>query len=823
MSGVMDAPSGVVWTPGTGVVPVNSPELSTQGSLPSSLLGYASLLPLAPWMLAGQATNALLDIPKIWEDAPQAANDAVASLRGPVSEDDPSRAVAGQRAVDWSSNAALTMMGTPIAVAPERALAADEGTLASGGGWLTKPAQAPLVEKLSKLIEPGVMEDLQTIHDPNLVISHVYTAYPGEPEMVDTVLNHLSAQPTPWLQKVGNMPLKEKFSGYNIPDSTFHELNNLPTIGGVFDQLQKNITYAEAGLVNAGVPKSHIGILHDAAEAYNSGAEVNPAFAKTFQDDIMSSHAALKAWDNFTMAKDMWNDFNSYISTPHAPEDSIAFTVPAANDSVTNFAPAKPLELSHIPPNIFADAPAATWAGPGSFSAFHVTPHEWAPVIGRPMGEFNPTKVGQGEGNTDYGHGLYFAENPAVRDFYQQRLSDQYGAPANWMEMGVRPLPREFMDWDLLPNQQSPAVAEALAKVLNDPRLNMNDDFSGNAFDPTQQSAGELYNRLAAEFGSETDASKALELLGIPGIRYLDAGSCGVLPAGVHPTYNYVIFRPSDVKVLSHNGAPVPAALEPVEHNPMAPLDPTHLAVAQPSFYRMQFPDSSKARQNLAEFLRGYDRLRDPETGHPLVWFHGPGVDALSGVDQFRATKRGGVSLSANPNFAKTWTSRDTIYPTVVRAQRVADFRNPADVDRVAAYYLRQGNYSVRDMPRILRRLREGDWSLWEDDLHNGQMLKDLDYDAVHMVEDNGNLSSFNLFVRDPLNIKTLTQYPMRWNTESPQTTIPGSAGMVNTTFRHGDVTYRSGGAGTLSLIPVAHDPFEQGQNSPAGGIAPPP
>jgi len=60
------------------------------------------------------------------------------------------------------------------------------------------------------------------------------------------------------------------------------------------------------------------------------------------------------------------------------------------------------------------------------------------------------------------------------------------------------------------------------------------------------QDGADAYRRLAADMGSDEAASKALAAAGIPGLRYLDQNSRGVL-AGAK-TYNYVIFQDDAVQ-----------------------------------------------------------------------------------------------------------------------------------------------------------------------------------------------------------------------------------------------------------------------------------
>jgi len=56
-------------------------------------------------------------------------------------------------------------------------------------------------------------------------------------------------------------------------------------------------------------------------------------------------------------------------------------------------------------------------------TAFHGTPHTFAPEPGAPMGRFRAEKIGSGEGAQAYGHGLYFAESAGVAKQYKSNLS----------------------------------------------------------------------------------------------------------------------------------------------------------------------------------------------------------------------------------------------------------------------------------------------------------------------------------------------------------------------------------------------------------------
>jgi hypothetical protein len=56
---------------------------------------------------------------------------------------------------------------------------------------------------------------------------------------------------------------------------------------------------------------------------------------------------------------------------------------------------------------------------------YHGTPHRFAPTERNPLGEFDASKIGTGEGAQVYGHGLYVAEAPVVAQEYQKQLGTQ--------------------------------------------------------------------------------------------------------------------------------------------------------------------------------------------------------------------------------------------------------------------------------------------------------------------------------------------------------------------------------------------------------------
>ena len=54
-----------------------------------------------------------------------------------------------------------------------------------------------------------------------------------------------------------------------------------------------------------------------------------------------------------------------------------------------------------------------------TLDVYHGTPHTLPPTERNPLGEFDASKIGTGEGAQAYGHGIYTAENPDVAKSYQ--------------------------------------------------------------------------------------------------------------------------------------------------------------------------------------------------------------------------------------------------------------------------------------------------------------------------------------------------------------------------------------------------------------------
>lgn len=220
-------------------------------------------------------------------------------------------------------------------------------------------------------------------------------------------------------------------------------------------------------------------------------------------------------------------------------------------------------------------APAEQGAGLGVFRAFHGTPHTFDPVPSNPLGAFADSAIGSGEGAAAYGHGHYLAENPSIAETYQKKLAgrDETGKPkGNLYEVEAQPEESDLLDWNLPLDKQSNSVKAAIAKIpqhvwdaidagLDQHGLNsMSDDlgiYNGKHLYQALKHS-DVHETLPPELpgsswitgatNEQQHTSAYLKSLGIPGMKFLDAGS---RKAGeTELTHNYVMFDPTDLKVV---------------------------------------------------------------------------------------------------------------------------------------------------------------------------------------------------------------------------------------------------------------------------------
>lgn len=129
--------------------------------------------------------------------------------------------------------------------------------------------------------------------------------------------------------------------------------------------------------------------------------------------------------------------------------------------------------------------------------------------------------------------------------------------------------PQHFLDWDKPLSEQSEAVRNVMEQYVAPRRAveavpsgaEWGDLAAPRNYDPSGSELLQLLrgnlNRMDADTvlsgGLGPEVSAKLRAQGIPGIRYLDAGS----RSGGAGTHNYVVFDDSLIKLLTRNGAPI--------------------------------------------------------------------------------------------------------------------------------------------------------------------------------------------------------------------------------------------------------------------------
>jgi len=250
--------------------------------------------------------------------------------------------------------------------------------------------------------------------------------------------------------------------------------------------------------------------------------------------------------------------------------------------------------------------------------AYHGTPHE--------VDEFSTSKIGTGEGNQVYGHGLYFAGDEKVAEHYastlggvtdktrelqptviktlkainnlgfdstqealrairvspkvlggvepatRKILQDYRNSFGNKYQVELKPEEHEYLDWDRPLSEQSDQVKGALKKLgIDENSEGVWDNNPTTGKQVVRPLKGhEIYRKLGgrdsprAKQLTQEGISKVLHDAGIPGIKYKDGTSRGK-EGGTH---NYVIFNDKDVAITHKNGQPVPqkAAAVPKIH-----------------------------------------------------------------------------------------------------------------------------------------------------------------------------------------------------------------------------------------------------------------
>ena len=230
-------------------------------------------------------------------------------------------------------------------------------------------------------------------------------------------------------------------------------------------------------------------------------------------------------------------------------KDPIAFLGSAAQDVFLNPEEARKARLDMMNGNYNSpEAQKLSNIALSALTVYHGSPHKFD--------KFDKRKIGTGEGAQAYGHGMYFSENPNVADSYYNQFHDTHGAAHFYKADIPDELIPKMLDWDKPLSQQPESVRKALQKLGPEADSAIAKAASESLL-PSFKSVAEILDprseKYASDFigmlnrGTNPDrVSAMLNAQGIPGIRYLDAGS----RSGGKGSYNYVVFDPESVKIL---------------------------------------------------------------------------------------------------------------------------------------------------------------------------------------------------------------------------------------------------------------------------------
>jgi hypothetical protein len=222
---------------------------------------------------------------------------------------------------------------------------------------------------------------------------------------------------------------------------------------------------------------------------------------------------------------------------------------------------------------------AAKRLSPGELgmTGYHGTPHTFPPTKNNPLGEFDLSKIGTGEGAQSYGQGAaYIAEAKDVAKGYREKLSSDNAGPydkkrpivfdketATWKQVPPENPPgnlyhvdvpdtkvAKMLDWDKPFKEQPPNVQLNILNEAKNPESPLSQGLSyggWTAKDIMEAPDGAfLYSLMSGPNFDHGFASRYIQSLGIPGIKYLDAAS----RAKGQGTRNMVVFHPDDAKII---------------------------------------------------------------------------------------------------------------------------------------------------------------------------------------------------------------------------------------------------------------------------------
>ncbi len=216
---------------------------------------------------------------------------------------------------------------------------------------------------------------------------------------------------------------------------------------------------------------------------------------------------------------------------------------------------------------------------------YHGTPHRFPATEANPLGEFDASKIGTGEGAQAYGHGVYLAEAPEVAEVYRSATNPIARKAEMTLQMtngnvnkAIEFVKREQKTYERFKNDpifkqesyqqivdtldylkqtkkgQKPEVGAFYKADLPDEMIDRMLDYDK----PLKEQPANVQKFFSAIYkpddylvdwlkqGDADNVAKILQEAGIPGIKYADAGSRGQGGSG---TRNFVVFPGEEKKV----------------------------------------------------------------------------------------------------------------------------------------------------------------------------------------------------------------------------------------------------------------------------------
>ena len=315
---------------------------------------------------------------------------------------------------------------------------------------------------------------------------------------------------------------------------------------------------------------------------------------------------------------------------------------------------------------------------------YHSSPAEFT--------QFDHSKIGTGEGNQSFSHGIYGAENPDVAKSYST-IAENKGTESNLYKFEVKNSDiKGMLDWDK-PLSEQPEILKALDVDPNaPPKL--------NGIDPAW-SGQQLHDNLLngkTNLGAPDDKAKLAEWLtnkGVKGVSYLDAGSRGLEGDG---TRNVVLYKGTDADITHRNGTQI-------NGEPAVPTESTGGAAAVRGTTLEQ-----------ESFAKGGNWVARADAALPR-WLASPTLRVMSTspvVESRRLIQRlvdvGGGMLNKNKQGIATPTSVEMVTNQMVNSREAQIFRGVDDLFAEHAKEAGANALSKHDFgAQILQALSNGD------------------------------------------------------------------------------------------------------------------